>query len=88
MSKRINIVLPDTTVSVLDKVTTKGTRSRFIDRAVLHFIEARGKQTLREQLKAGYRANAAQDLALAAEWFALEEEAAVTLEKSAGRSRR
>jgi len=88
MSKRINIVLPDTTVSVLDKVTTKGTRSRFIDRAVLHFIEARGKQTLREQLKAGYRANAAQDLALAAEWFPLEEEAAVTLEKSAGRSRR
>jgi metal-responsive CopG/Arc/MetJ family transcriptional regulator len=34
MSKRINIILPDKTVAVLDRVTTKGNRSRFIDRAV------------------------------------------------------
>jgi hypothetical protein len=30
---------------------------------------------LREQLKAGYRANAERDLTIAAEWFPLEEEA-------------
>jgi len=53
MGKRINIILPDKTLSVLDRVTTKGNRSRFIDRAVLQYIEARGKQSLREQLKAG-----------------------------------
>ena len=75
MSKRINIVLPDTTVSVLDRVATKGTRSRFIDRAVLHYVETQGKQHLREQLAAGYRASAQPDLAMAAEWFPLEEEA-------------
>jgi hypothetical protein len=36
MSKRINIVLPDTTVKVLDRVAPKGDRSRFISQAVLH----------------------------------------------------
>ena len=75
MSKRINIILPDTTVAVLDRVATKGARSRFIDRAVRHYVETQGRQSLRERLKAGYSANAERDLAMAAEWFPLEEEA-------------
>jgi CopG family transcriptional regulator / antitoxin EndoAI len=83
MAKRINIILPEKTVSVLDRVTTKGNRSRFIDRAVLHYVETNGRQNLREQLKAGYRANAARDLETAAAWFPLEEEARETFEKTA-----
>ena len=82
MNKRINIVLPDTTVSVLDRVAAKGARSRFIDRAVIYYVETQGKQSLREQLAAGYRANAERDLAIAAEWFPLEEEAWQTSEAS------
>ena len=75
MSKRINIVLPDTTVKILDRVAPKGDRSRFISQAVLHYVESVGKQNLREQLKAGYKANAERNLEIAAEWFPLEEEA-------------
>ena len=75
MNKRINIALPSATVAVLDRVAKRGFRSRFIDRAVRHYVETQGKQSLREQLKAGYRANAERDLAMAAEWFPLEEEA-------------
>jgi CopG family transcriptional regulator/antitoxin EndoAI len=75
MSKRINIILPDKTVAVLDRIAPKGARSRFIDRAVRHFVETQSRQSLREQLKSGYRANAERDLAIAAEWFPLEEEA-------------
>ena len=75
MSKRINIILPDKTVAVLDRLTTKGNRSRFIDRAVRRLVETQGKQNLRDQLEAGYRENAEHDLAIAAEWFPLEEEA-------------
>jgi CopG family transcriptional regulator / antitoxin EndoAI len=75
MSKRLNIILPDTTVAVLDRVASKGTRSRFIDRAVRHYVESQARSSLREQLKAGYQANAERDLAMAAEWFPLEEEA-------------
>jgi metal-responsive CopG/Arc/MetJ family transcriptional regulator len=85
MNRRINVILPEDTVRVLDRVTAKRHRSRFIDRAVLHYIETQGRQNLREQLEAGYRANAESDLAIAAEWFPLEEEAWNRLEKSASK---
>jgi CopG family transcriptional regulator / antitoxin EndoAI len=75
MSKRINIVLPDTTLAVLDRVAPKGSRSDLISRAVLHFVETQGKSVLRERLKHEALANAERDVAMAAEWFTLEEEA-------------
>jgi CopG family transcriptional regulator/antitoxin EndoAI len=78
MNKRINITLPDKTLAVLDRVAPKGNRSRFISRAVLHFIESHGKETLRERLKREALANAGRDVEMAAEWFPLEEEASVT----------
>jgi len=75
MSKRINVVLPDTTLRVLDRVAPKGDRSRFISQAVLHYVESIGKKSLKQQLKAGYQANAERNLEIAAEWFPLEEAA-------------
>jgi metal-responsive CopG/Arc/MetJ family transcriptional regulator len=83
MSKRINVILPDKTAAVLERVTTKGNRSRFISRAVMHLVETEGKANLRERLKAEALANADRDLAIAAEWFPLEEEASRTFETSA-----
>jgi CopG family transcriptional regulator / antitoxin EndoAI len=88
MNKRINIILPEKTVSVLDRVTTKGNRSQFIDRAVRHYVETQGRENLRTQLEAGYRANAERDLEIAAEWFPLEEEAWQTFGKSQGKPRK
>jgi metal-responsive CopG/Arc/MetJ family transcriptional regulator len=85
MNKRINIVLPEESVSVLDRVTTKGARSRFIDRAILRYVEIAGKQSLREQLKAGYVANATRDLETAIAWFPLEEEASRASETLPGK---
>jgi CopG family transcriptional regulator/antitoxin EndoAI len=81
MNKRINVILPEKTVSVLDRVTTKGNRSQFIDRAVLYYVETQGQHSLREQLKAGYLANAERDLEIATAWFPLDEEAWETFEK-------
>jgi CopG family transcriptional regulator/antitoxin EndoAI len=75
MSKRINIMLPERTLAVLDRVARKGNRSRFVSEAVLHYVETQGKQSLRERLKAGYLANADENLRIAAEWFPIEEEA-------------
>ena len=75
MSKRINIMLPEATLSVLDRVTTKGNRSRFISQAVLRYVGERGRQNLRQQLKAGYQQNAEESLKTALEWFPIEEEA-------------
>jgi len=75
MSKRINVMLPDETLAVLDRVTNRGGRSRFVSRAVMHYVQSHGKQNLRERLKAGYQANAQENLQIALEWFPLEEEA-------------
>jgi CopG family transcriptional regulator/antitoxin EndoAI len=75
MSKRINIILPEKTLAVLDRVAPRGNRSRFVSDAVLHYVEMQGKQSLRQQLKAGYLANADESLKIATEWFPLEEEA-------------
>jgi len=77
MSKRINIVLPDKTLALLDRATPKGTRSQLISRAVLHFVEVQGKAVLRERLKREALENAERDVAIAAEWFPLEQEALV-----------
>ncbi len=73
MAKRINIILLEKTVAALNRVTKKGDRNRFVDRATLHYIQTQNKQNMQEQLKAGYRANAKQDLGMVAEWFPLGE---------------
>ena len=75
MNKRINIMLPERTLAVLDRVTSRGNRSHFICEAVLHYVHAQGRARLRDQLKAGYLANADESLKIALEWFPLEEEA-------------
>ena len=75
MSKRINIMLPDRTIEVLNRVAPHGSRSRFVSKAILHFVDSNGRRNLSEQLKLGYQANADDSLKIAAEWFPLEEEA-------------
>lgn len=75
MSKRINVVLADETLAVLDRVAPRGSRSRLIDDAVRQYVESRGRKNLRRRLKEGYLANARLNLELAQEWFPLEEEA-------------
>jgi CopG family transcriptional regulator/antitoxin EndoAI len=85
MSKRINIMLPEKTLAVLDRVTVRGRRSQFISRAVLHYVQSQSRQSLIQQLQAGYQANADESLEMALEWFPLEEEA---WQKSRGTSKR
>jgi CopG family transcriptional regulator/antitoxin EndoAI len=75
VNKRINVILPTTTVAVLDKVSTKGNRSALIDRAIRHYVKTQSQQNLRERLKQEALANAERDLQMVAEWFPLEEEA-------------
>jgi CopG family transcriptional regulator/antitoxin EndoAI len=74
MSKRVNIMLPDQTVKVLDRVAPKGNRSRFISQAVLHYVQTQGRANLRERLKQGALANAKLDLEIAEEWFPVDQE--------------
>jgi len=72
--KRINITLPESTIVMLEKVAGKGSRSTFINDAIQkHIVETR-KLSLRERVKEGAIANAERDLAIAREWFDIDDE--------------
>lgn len=75
MARRINVILSDEVVRVMDRVTKPGQRSRFIAEAIHHYVAKTGRATLRRRLKEGAIKRADRDLALASEWFSLEEEA-------------
>jgi CopG family transcriptional regulator/antitoxin EndoAI len=75
MHKRINISLPEETIRLMDRVADKGDRSRLIDRAVRHYVESVGRENLRRQMKEGAIRDAEEDLALAVDWFAIDEQA-------------
>jgi len=74
MTKRINIVLPVETIEVLERAAPRGSRSRLISEAVIHYVTCRAKSNLADRLKQGAIANAQRDLAIAQEWFSLDEE--------------
>ena len=75
MHRRLNITLPEKTVRLIDRVAKKGDRSRFIAEAVERYVAEIGIANLRKQLKEGALRRAGRDVAIAGEWFGLEEEA-------------
>lgn len=74
MHRRINITLPEETVSLIERVAAKGDRSRFIAEAVAHYVGTTGRAQLRKRLREGAIRRAQRDLRLAQEWFVLDEE--------------
>jgi len=74
MHQRIDITLPIETVKLIDRVSSKGNRSRLIGEAVRHFIEVIGRENLKKRLKEGAIRRADRDLRLAQDWFDLEQQ--------------
>lgn len=72
--RRVNITLPEQTLRLMARVE-KGSRSRFLDEAVRHYVASVSRTNLRKRLREGARLRAERDLALAAEWFRVEEQA-------------
>jgi CopG family transcriptional regulator/antitoxin EndoAI len=72
--KRVDITLPRETVSLLERISKKGDRSRFVDQAILFYAKEMSRANLRKLLKEGAIKNAARDLSIAEEWFPLENE--------------
>lgn len=72
--KRVNITFPQETLHLIDRVASKGDRSRFLGEAVHFYVKERGRENLRTLLREGAEARAERDLALAEEWFPLEQE--------------
>ena len=73
MHMRINVTLPVETIRLMERVTNKGNRSRFIDQAVQHYVDTVGRASLRRRLEEGAQAQAERDLRLVQDWFPVEE---------------
>lgn len=84
MQKRINVMLPEATLAVIDRLADKGSRSRFICNAVEYYVGSESRKNLRQRLRQEAIENASRDLEMAAEWFPLEEEAWESASKGAG----
>jgi CopG family transcriptional regulator/antitoxin EndoAI len=75
MYQKINITLPEQTLHLIEQMTGRKNRSRFIDEALKYYMEQVGKIKLREQLKQGAVKRAERDLKLSQEWNGLEDDA-------------
>jgi CopG family transcriptional regulator / antitoxin EndoAI len=75
MNKRINIVLPETTIRAIDRIAKPGRRSRFINEAVRHFVSHRSTEALRAQLERAAVRDQDLDREISAEWSAVDKEA-------------
>jgi CopG family transcriptional regulator / antitoxin EndoAI len=84
MSKRINIVLPESTIRTLDRIVKRGGRSRFIDEAIRHFLEHKSAEALRFYLERAAIWDRDLDQEVAADWFAVDIEARQRLDIAKG----
>ena len=75
MTKRINIVLPEATIQTIDRIARPGERSRFINRAVQHFVRHRSTEALRTQLERAAVRDRDLDREIASDWLAVDKEA-------------
>jgi CopG family transcriptional regulator / antitoxin EndoAI len=80
MSKRINIVLPETTIQTIDRMVKAGQRSRFINQAVQHFVSHRSTEALRSQLEHATVRDQDLDREIAGDWLAVDQQAWQTLD--------
>jgi len=72
--QRINITLPTATLGLLDRVASKGNRSRFIDEAIQRLAMGRSRAELQSLLEEDGRANRERDLAVHTEWAGVDAE--------------
>ncbi|HLK50138.1 MAG TPA: hypothetical protein VKT49_18465 [Bryobacteraceae bacterium] len=88
MAKRINIILADTTLKTIDRLSRRGQRSRFIERAVQHYVATNSPQALQERLKQAALRDRDLDLEIAGDWSAVDQEQWQRLENSVERRQR
>jgi CopG family transcriptional regulator/antitoxin EndoAI len=81
MPQKLQIVLPEDTIHLIDRLTEKNDspeellrlRSDFINEAVKFYIAEKQRENIKQQLKEGAIQRAERDLGLVEEWFELAE---------------
>ena len=68
MTRRVSIVLPESTLRTINGIAGHGQRNQFIDHAVQHFLASRSAETLRTRLEHAAVRDRDLDHAIVAEW--------------------
>lgn len=74
-TEKITITLPSDLMAAVRAMAPARRQSQLIAEAIRTYIAEQQRQALRDRLMVGYQANADADIALAAEWEAVEDEA-------------
>jgi hypothetical protein len=72
VNKRINIVLPETTIQAMARIAGPGQRSRFIDQAVRHFVTHSSGEAIRIQLEKAALRDRDLDREIGNDWQAVD----------------
>ena len=81
MAKRINVILRDDTVRTIDRLSRPGLRSRFIERAVQHYVTTASPEALQERLKQAALRDRDLDVEITSDWSAVDREQWQKLDK-------
>ena len=81
MAKRINVILGDDTVRTIDRLSRPGLRSRFIERAVQHYVTTASPEALQERLKQAALRDRDLDVEITSDWSAVDREQWQKLDK-------
>jgi CopG family transcriptional regulator / antitoxin EndoAI len=74
MAKRINVILADSTVQTINRLSRPGERSRFIERAVQYYVSTASPEALHERLKRAALRDQDLDAEIANDWLAADQE--------------
>jgi CopG family transcriptional regulator/antitoxin EndoAI len=74
MAKRINVILAEATIHTIDRLSRRGQRSRFIERAVQHYVATAGPEALQGRLRQAALRDRDLDREIAADWFAVDQQ--------------
>ena len=85
MAKRINVILQEATVRTIDRLSRPGQRSRFIERAVHHYVTTASPEALEERLRQAALRDHDLDREIASDWFAVDQEQWQKLENQENR---
>ncbi|MEZ4660240.1 MAG: ribbon-helix-helix domain-containing protein [Caldilineaceae bacterium] len=79
VTEKVTLTLPIELMARVRDLAPARRQSQFIAEAIRAYIAEQERQALRARLMAGYQANAGVDVAVAADWEAVDEESWNTL---------
>ena len=72
--EKVTLTLPQDLMDTVRELAPPRGRSKYVAKALRHFIAEEEKRILREELIAGYQATAEESTTIAAEWMSLGQE--------------